>query len=653
VFHSLKYTATFTQTGRTLSQNLTLTTGFWAITGPNESGKSFIFEMMRYALFGVGALRARTDTYSELSVEASFAIRGVDYRVVRSKKVELYRGKEVVASGTRVVNEKICQLLGFGLAVFDIACSINQGEVERLGTLTPNERKRLVDSVLGIDALDLVSKWAMEEARDLDRDAEAIKRTLTQPMTPTKPEDYAQINLAELTDAAQQLAEVEGFLAHTVEKPIKPTTKIDLPAENIRVLADKRRKLREEVEALKAKLAVLPTEAPYTLDQLEAAAEQWTHYNWQRANPRPPYTETELKQWEADWNAIEAHKRWEADQKRLTHVDCPNCNHTFPLQTELDYPEPPTAEPPPIKAGEVARFLTQVQVYDFNRPLVDKPEIPEEKINLYRAMIGQVAERDEVVKSLATKATEFERMVDFEAMLAEREAFERAIPVYQRQVTAWNEWNAQRTEKEAKRMALAGARERLTEGQRIHSLSTRYDQELAAFKRAMSTYAAGMKDVEDKVALAKEYRKVRDVMNVLRSLIKQHIIPSLNAVASHLLTQMTGGQRTKIYVDEEFNVTVDQQDLDTLSGSGKACANLALRIALGQVLTNKVFSVMMADEIDASMDEFRADETAKVYYTLDKSISQVFLISHKAIEAVNHICLGESVGRQHLDGEAA
>ena len=653
MFHSLKYTATFAQTGRTLSQNLTLTPGFWAITGPNESGKSFIFEMMRYALFGVGALRARTDTYSELSVEASFAIRGLDYRVVRSKKVELYRGKDMVASGTRTVNEKICQLLGFSLAVFDVACSINQGEVERLGTLTPNERKRLVDSVLGIDALDLVSKWAMEEARELDRDAEAIKRTLVQPVTPTKPEDYAVVDIAALTEAAQQLSEIEGFLSHTVEKPIQPTTKIDLPAENLRVLADKRRKLREEVEALKAKLAVLPTEAPHTLQELQDAAEQWTHWRWQEANPRPPYTEAELKQWEMDWNAIEAHKRWEADQKRLTHVDCPNCNHTFPLQTELDYPEPPTAEPPPIKAGEVARLLTLVQVYDFDRPHVEKPEIPEEKINLYRAMIGQVAERDEVVKSLATKATEFERMVDFEAMLAEREAFERAVPIYQKQVTAWNEWNAQRAEKEAKRQALAGARERLAEGQRVYNLSTRYDQELAAFKRAMPGYAAGMKDVEDKETLAKEYRKVRDVMNVLRSLIKQHIIPSLNAVASHLLTQMTGGQRTKIYVDEEFNVTVDQQDLDTLSGSGKACANLALRIALGQVLTNKVFSVMMADEIDASMDEFRADETAKVYYTLDKSISQVFLISHKSIEAVNHICLGESVERQHLDGEAA
>jgi DNA repair protein SbcC/Rad50 len=44
---------------------------------------------------------------------------------------------------------------------------------------------------------------------------------------------------------------------------------------------------------------------------------------------------------------------------------------------------------------------------------------------------------------------------------------------------------------------------------------------------------------------------------------------------------MTGGQRSVVVVDQEFDVTVDGQRLDTLSGSGKAVANLALRLGLG------------------------------------------------------------------------
>jgi DNA repair exonuclease SbcCD ATPase subunit len=71
--------------------------------------------------------------------------------------------------------------------------------------------------------------------------------------------------------------------------------------------------------------------------------------------------------------------------------------------------------------------------------------------------------------------------------------------------------------------------------------------------------------------------------------------------------QRTGRlERQSIVVDEEFDVTVDGQALDTLSGSGKAVANLALRLGLGQVLINRVFSLFIGDEIDASLDVDRA-----------------------------------------------
>src|SRR5262249_13203727 len=83
----------------------------------------------------------------------------------------------------------------------------------------------------------------------------------------------------------------------------------------------------------------------------------------------------------------------------------------------------------------------------------------------------------------------------------------------------------------------------------------------------------------------------------LRSMVKGHLVPALSRVASHLLAQMTGGQRSAIVVDQEFDVLVDGQRLDTLSGSGKALANLALRLGLGQVLTNNVLSLFIGDEI--------------------------------------------------------
>jgi exonuclease SbcC len=103
----------------------------------------------------------------------------------------------------------------------------------------------------------------------------------------------------------------------------------------------------------------------------------------------------------------------------------------------------------------------------------------------------------------------------------------------------------------------------------------------------------------------------------------------LNKVASVLLNQMTGGARTSVIVDDEFNITVDGQQVQTLSGSGKAVANLALRIGLGQVLTNGVFSVFMADEFDESMDDERARYTAECMQRLKETIKQVIVVTHK------------------------
>jgi DNA repair exonuclease SbcCD ATPase subunit len=87
------------------------------------------------------------------------------------------------------------------------------------------------------------------------------------------------------------------------------------------------------------------------------------------------------------------------------------------------------------------------------------------------------------------------------------------------------------------------------------------------------------------------WKRGKAAMLRLRVLVKQHLLPSLNAVASRLIEQMTGGQRRLIVVDDEFDISVDGQPLATLSGSGKAVANLALRIGLGQVLTNNILSL--------------------------------------------------------------
>ena len=179
-----------------------------------------------------------------------------------------------------------------------------------------------------------------------------------------------------------------------------------------------------------------------------------------------------------------------------------------------------------------------------------------------------------------------------------------------------------------------------------YQMAVSFERALVTFDTQMLAYATDAARVNQLTEEAAEYRRVKETLQVLRVLIKQHLLPSLNMVASQMLRDMTGGQRAQIQVDDEFEIQVDGQRLETLSGSGKACANLALRIGLGQVLTNRVFSTLLADEIDESMDQFRSENTSNLLEHLQKHISQVLLVSHKSIEAPTLIDLGIPVDLQ-------
>jgi DNA repair exonuclease SbcCD ATPase subunit len=96
-----------------------------------------------------------------------------------------------------------------------------------------------------------------------------------------------------------------------------------------------------------------------------------------------------------------------------------------------------------------------------------------------------------------------------------------------------------------------------------------------------------------------------------------------------MLAQMTGGARGRIVVDEDFEIQVDGQPLNTLSGSGKVCANLAVRLGLGRILTNGVFPVFMGDEMDASMDNDRAGHLHDALCALEGKLTQILVITHK------------------------
>ena len=222
---------------------------------------------------------------------------------------------------------------------------------------------------------------------------------------------------------------------------------------------------------------------------------------------------------------------------------------------------------------------------------------------------------------------------DYGSLLRDRQRYEDQRNHYETQLADYQHWERAYQAAVAEIEVLSetvenhGAVSALRNAVAIYdTLRTRYEKDLKAYTDGMESVSAILDEAED-------WDRARAALASLRSKVKQHLIPSLNSVASQYLAQMTGGDRSVIHADEDFAITVDGQALNTLSGSGKAVACLALRLGLGQVLTQGVFPVFIGDEIDASMDQNRTANTAALLDSLKGRLSQILLVTHKRPEA--------------------
>ena len=678
MFHHLEYEAEFPPSlihplGRKLSGKLDYLKGLTAITGANESGKSFSLEMLRFGLWGSAALRGSGEDYTSIKMEETWSIRGVLHRVTRTlKKATLYRGAEVLATGVSVVNEKIVKIMGFGIEVFDVACSANQDDLLRITSMKPTERRRLVDSVVGIGALEVVGKWASNEAGLREREAQTMRGLLTQPApVPDFEGDVANLSerMALAEQATAEIQRLRGWLAQTRTKPSAPVTTISLPSENLKQFADDRKKLRLEIEAIKAQLAVLPvgTTQDFNYDELRAAVTNWEIYDTaQRRLARNPKPTLAL----ADANSIMAtHTAYartmqeiganEDLSKRISKLkehklQCPACSHEWHVndeqiaQLEAQYtPAGCLPAKPEVSYHEAelacaawGRFDQSAFDWDSVVPVAPKAGLTLPQIDMMEKSKALEVRRDALKLELEPLEKKFAGGQDFEQMLGQRLAYEASLSRFHEDTKVFVAWLTECQAKQHELERLKPIAEQLPALRLTAQQWMLHQQLVVRFEKDLASYTAGMAQVVKLETEAAQYRLMTEAMARIRTKVKQFLLPSLNRVASVLLARLTGGARTSVIIDEDFEIKVDGQRVSTLSGSGKACANLAIRIALGQVLVSGVMSVFLGDEIDGSMDSFRAEETALTLRTLVNTVSQILIVSHKNPEADHKIILG-------------
>ena len=143
--------------------------GINVIVGPNGAGKTSILDAISFGLFNVHS-RGRNENLINRSAERSrvlveFSEGGVNYIVEwdisrRGSpkgilfKVDGDRRIVIARGGERTITSEIKEITGLDENLFLQSIYIQQGEIERLITETPSNRKQIISRLLGIEDLE-------------------------------------------------------------------------------------------------------------------------------------------------------------------------------------------------------------------------------------------------------------------------------------------------------------------------------------------------------------------------------------------------------------------------------------------------------------------------------------------------------------------
>lgn len=683
MINKLIFSVTFASTGKQIKGEHSFTEGMTVITGQNEQGKSLRIEMIRYAFFGTKALRAPLDAYKDLSTCLEIQVKGKTYKLRRTRQEASITDEndKVLVRGARPVTDYVEQkILGYTMDVFDMTNACLQGQVENLMSKTPAERKRLVDKTIGLDVIDDVEKIVTETLSEFRGKIKALEEDVVEDLVPPiLPEDY--LNSSELAEeiSTRKINRVEyTSLIKQQEALVKPQP-VAPPEEereyNKSTLEDLRNfdetrtrlgnllaedgKIRQKIQALEGTFKEVP-ESKRNFKARHAAYSQWLEVDrWQQIKDKiietPETCKEALDQWRAyeeDQELLKDKNRAQAQLQKLneeTKIHCPSCGHEWSDNDELIRDLDKRLRqikyqglPQPTKS--LSYWNNQLSLMKVLGDLGPKPEPdlirePLENIHADEQALSRSRNLDELrsqVLSDEAKASNEKQLVDvtnkiqglekylkelqeFTAYLQKLQAYNSVFDALQLNINQFTETHSLDFDTD------------ILEEQLQRALS--YEKELHTYETLKIRSEAARKKLEAVKAQMQDWENAKAGLRLIKPAVKTYLIPSLSRASSVLVNQMTSGKRTKVEVDENFNVKVDGQDVEELSGSAKAVTNLALRFGLGAVLTHGVFSVFLGDEIDAAMDAERVAATAECVKNLKSNIKQIILVSHRNPES--------------------
>lgn len=620
MIETLHTSAFFPTSGATLAGDFQLKSGITAVVGENGAGKTFLtIETTRWLLFGKAALRGAAVDYKQAEATGTFLIRGARYQISRGKHEWVKDGSgEVQAKGAEKVTEYVTQLLGYGLDVFDLCNAATQGQVQKLGDMRPAERKAIIDKVLRLTDAEKAEKDCRAEALGYKREAETLAKTLRTPGDKPVGQHLPVATLRAALAAARALRDQHAALKarrRDVEPPVRP----EIGEFSEDAIAELQTYVDEQRELLRRRVALATASVGdnWPAEQLDAAE---ARLRVRKAiDSRGPSPSMGLDEIEADWARHHA-----ADAYRTSdEVTCPKCAHTFR----------PTGEAPPAPLFEKSYLRDQElrwQKWPDDGPVLpDGIDLTDKQITAARGALAARIELD----GLPLPGPDRQGQLD--AMRQDKAALE-AFMMAQLQFERIRDGNAQidaeiaALDAEPPQWAIDAATDDLHAAELHAAAVESWQRDDAAFKETQAKIVEANR-------LAEEYKLGAQGIADARAVVKALIAPKISRIATVLIRDMSLGKLDNLIVDDEMEITVGGQRIETLSGAGKTVANLALRVAMGQALVGHVFPVFLADEIDGDLSVKRREATLQALVSLKKHLSQIVLVTHRGADIADDV----------------
>lgn len=616
---------TFTATGATIVVNFQPQTGITAVVGPNGSGKTFTAsEALRYLLFGSAALRGKMADYAVLDLTGRVTIRGREYRIVRTAKEQSISDDTKLAVGADAVNKKVAELLGYGLDVFDVCNASMQGDTALFGKMKPSARKAMIDQILGVMDVQAVEKACRDESNALKREAEAMTKLMRAPGDePKMPIGYvssatARAHLNEAREIAAEAQRLTRLIA-PLQAPVRPTVLCPRTEEIEEIQLHERDRLLDEERRERAKNVERPE---WSIEKIKRGVEVYKLVaEAERRGRKPAMSLDEVNSMLKTWDQIDALLSI-ADQE----VECPKCEHKF--RTRGDLPEEPPVSRESLRDDAEAHTRWAEPLGSWSEDdQIFNPEVAS-------SLIARHAATDEAEALLRQPVME-----DRSNELAELRRAESAWHTFEQQDAAYRRSAAENARHEAALTALGTVPDSIALDHLSDALrdAEAYERDHARWTTDVAEFEKLTADIDAKRKAAEDFKAGALGLADARATLKAYLAPTLSKVASSLIFDMTNGKLTSIVVDEDMDITVDRQRIETLSGAGATVANIALRIALGQILVGKAFPVFIGDEMDGDLDTERRQATIQAMVSLKDHLSQILLITHRGVDVADHV----------------